>query len=98
MPHMLPRLWPKCHWMSLDNPGRKKGRKPYGIRVFRPLLDLTRLEFGGADEDRTHDLRIANATLSQLPDRANDLVIQGVSIRCPRSSNWLVTLLSPLEK
>ncbi len=26
-------------------------------------------EFGGPDEDRTHDLRIANATLSQLSYR-----------------------------
>src|ERR1700755_3268690 len=27
---------------------------------------------GGADEDRTHDLRIANATLSQLSYRPNE--------------------------
>lgn len=30
---------------------------------------LFRLEFGGAEEDRTPDLRIANATLSQLSYR-----------------------------
>ena len=69
MPHMLPRLRPKCHRMSLDQPGRKKGRKPYGIRDFRPSLDFVRLQFGGAEEDRTPDLRIANATLSQLSYR-----------------------------
>ena len=30
------------------------------------LLDLTGWMLGGAEEDRTPDLRIANATLSQL--------------------------------
>ena len=30
------------------------------------LLDLIGWMFGGAEEDRTPDLRIANATLSQL--------------------------------
>ena len=41
-------------WIS----GNKKG--PEVIRAFR---------FGGAEEDRTPDLRIANATLSQLSYR-----------------------------
>jgi hypothetical protein len=32
----------------------------------RPQFVETRVEYGGDEEDRTPDLRIANATLSQL--------------------------------
>ena len=51
-----------CRWQVLPGvawgPGSKKG--PERIRA---------LWFGGAEEDRTPDLRIANATLSQLSYR-----------------------------
>src|SRR5690606_17570990 len=43
-------------------------KKPATLR-FRPSVALRRLESGGAEEDRTPDLRIANATLSQLSYR-----------------------------
>lgn len=36
------------------------------------LLNFLKLVYGGEDEDRTHDLRIANAALSQLSYPPND--------------------------
>ncbi len=39
------------------------------------LLSYGGKDFGGAEEDRTPDLRIANATLSQLSYGPNRLVI-----------------------
>ena len=52
----------------------KKGRKPCIYWVLRPSVDCFGLSSGGEEEDRTPDLRIANAALSQLsypPDAAN---------------------------
>ena len=37
--------------------------------MIKPSLDGLGLDFGGAEEDRTPDLRIANAMLSQLSYR-----------------------------
>ena len=53
------------HQMWLDDIERKKGRNPYQIRV----TAFFTFQFGGAEEARTPDLRIANATLSQLSYR-----------------------------
>lgn len=62
-------------WMRLRFAGNKKPREPFGCGVSG--LSWTSLDviFGGEEEDRTPDLRIANATLSQLsypPQRANN--------------------------
>ena len=49
---------------------KRKGPKEKGPEMIRALL-----QDGGAEEDRTPDLRIANATLSQLsyrPEALND--------------------------
>ncbi len=43
-----------------------KTKNPRFSGVFGTLLELFGLKNGGAEEDRTPDLRIANATLSQL--------------------------------
>ena len=50
------------------------------------LLDFLKLIVGGEDEDRTHDLRIANAALSQLsypPDRGRILYHSQPRIKDP---------------
>ena len=41
-------------------------KKPAGSRAFGTSWDLVKHLIGGDEEDRTPDLRIANATLSQL--------------------------------
>ncbi len=41
-------------------------KKPAGTRAFWTSWDLVKHLIGGDEEDRTPDLRIANATLSQL--------------------------------
>lgn len=66
MPRELPQKAPGFRQTPLDDAGREKGRKPCWARTFRPSLDFVRLVCGGEEEDRTPDLRIANATLSQL--------------------------------
>ncbi len=48
-----------CH-CALDCPGK------YTWHALLPSLVTKSLNFGGAEGDRTPDLRIANATLSQL--------------------------------
>lgn len=57
--------------MSLDSIGDKKPREPCWLRGFRMQSDDHEYILGGAEEDRTPDLRIANATLSQLSYRPN---------------------------
>ena len=47
-----------CHFVPFPEPRVKKSFKISGLR-----------KDGGAEEDRTPDLRIANATLSQLSYR-----------------------------
>ena len=44
----------------------KNPRKPCWLRGFRIFSDYFGTVLGGEEEDRTPDLRIANATLSQL--------------------------------
>lgn len=55
VPHCISAARGAENLMPRRNPGHKKG--PETIRA---------LVSGGDDEDRTHDLRIANAALSQL--------------------------------
>jgi hypothetical protein len=45
------------------------------LRGLRTFLDYFVSVLGGAEEDRTPDLRIANATLSQLSYRPNEAAI-----------------------
>ena len=59
-------MHPRIAMPSLDGYGRKKGRITCFGKVFRLSLDFLKQVCGGEDEDRTHDLRIANAALSQL--------------------------------
>ena len=56
--------------MQLRN---EKVKKPALRRVLRTTLDGIKRAIGGEEEDRTPDLRIANAALSQLsyPPNAN---------------------------
>ena len=63
---------PGLQYPALDDYGRKKGQKPCIYWAFWPFLDYFGLVSGGPDEDRTHDLRIANAALSQLSYPPND--------------------------
>jgi hypothetical protein len=55
---------------SISSPHTNKTGHPYGC----PVL------FGGAEEDRTPDLRIANATLSQLSYRPNGLADSNIGL------------------
>ncbi len=57
--------------MTEGSIGDKKPREPYWLRGFRMQSDDREYVLGGAEEDRTPDLRIANATLSQLSYRPN---------------------------
>lgn len=60
---------------------KRKPREPYGTRGFGNTLELSGIPDGGEEEDRTPDLRIANATLSQLSYPPNDekILAQGFS-------------------
>lgn len=51
--------------------GRGSGMRPADSAPSRPMpgKDYDNILYGGAEEDRTPDLRIANATLSQLSYR-----------------------------
>jgi hypothetical protein len=51
---------------------KQKPREPYGMRGFWNTVELPGTPDGGEEEDRTPDLRIANATLSQLSYPPND--------------------------
>ncbi len=62
---------------------QRKGlvRNPFSINIlqkFPPSADGTILSSNGADGIRTHDLRIANATLSQLS--YGPMVLAGMEI------------------
>ncbi len=61
--------------MLPDDIGIKKPREPYWLRGFGTSLDLLGVLFGGEEEDRTPDLRIANATLSQLSYPPNEVKV-----------------------
>ena len=50
----------------LPLPGQKPNKKPALGRVLWVFLDYLKVFDGGEEEDRTPDLRIANAALSQL--------------------------------
>jgi hypothetical protein len=62
---------PDFNWLGRAAPEKEKGRNQAGLPDFGLSGDrLTRSRgIGGAEEDRTPDLRIANATLSQLSYR-----------------------------
>jgi hypothetical protein len=63
---MLPQL-AGFQCSPLDRVGQqKKGQKPRVFWAFRPWSDFVGLLIGGAEGDRTPDLCIANAPLSQL--------------------------------
>ena len=68
--------------------GQKPNKKPALRRVIWMLPDFLKQVIGGEDEDRTHDLRIANAALSQLsypPTSARFYIIPTrLSKRTPR--------------
>ena len=64
--------------MLSDVKGRKDKKKPALRPVDWTLLDGNKQENGGAEEDRTPDLRIANATLSQLSYRPSGRHCKGL--------------------
>src|ERR1035437_5271255 len=66
MPPIMPPKDLGFQWVTLDSVGREKAGFPLIILENRPLVDFPALSSGGDEEDRTPDLRIANATLSQL--------------------------------
>src|SRR5665213_3650298 len=70
--HQLLQCDPRFVGISWDVPGQEKSPRALilkGFLIFPGLLG-TLLDYpvGGEEEDRTPDLRIANATLSQLSD------------------------------
>ncbi len=71
MPPKMPVVLFGCGGISLDAVGLSKNEKPAFLRAYRLRWTCWN---GGEDGDRTHDLRIANATLSRLsyfPSRTN---------------------------
>ena len=66
LPPNLPPLTAGFGWSGLDCAGYEKGRKALKIRSFQPWSHRLGRKFGGAREDRTPDLVIANDALSQL--------------------------------
>lgn len=71
----VPPCAPGCQRIPLDDDGNKKPAKPCSYAGFRTSLYNLRHVLGGEEEDRTPDLRIANATLSQLSYPPNILAI-----------------------
>src|SRR4051794_40747287 len=72
----------RCQWTSSDIAGNKKPRKPCWLRGLWNYLDCFGSVLGGEEEDRTPDLRIANATLSQLsyPPTIETILAQRFSV------------------
>lgn len=62
----MPPLSVGFNSIVVDVPGQETNEKARMARAFRTYLDLLGHLDGGDEEDRTPDLRIANATLSQL--------------------------------
>lgn len=68
----------------------------YGVEPKKQPKVVGFYDSGGVEEDRTPDLRIANATLSQLSYDPNGKIISpdtgvsrlGISIRLYRSDHW----------
>ena len=78
---MLPPLESGCQWTLLGVIVRKDKEKPALRRASWTFLDGNKQGIGGAEEDRTPDLRIANATLSQLSYRPSVRHCKGVGVR-----------------
>ncbi len=66
MPPNVPPDAPRCQSMPSDFVGHKKPAEPFSYAGLWTSSYNLRHVFGGEEEDRTPDLRIANATLSQL--------------------------------
>ena len=71
-PRLCPLMGADCNRLAWTIQDKKKGQNPCFVLDFLPALDFFGLVSGGEDEDRTHDLRIANAALSQLSYPPND--------------------------
>lgn len=76
-----------CQQILSDIARNKKPAEPFSYAGFMTFSYNFRHVLGGAEEDRTPDLRIANATLSQLSYRPNELPILPTQNQFCQASN-----------